>query len=153
MLETSHVLVGAAIAVKIGNPLFTIPLALASHFVLDIVPHWNPHLNKEVEKFGNPSKKSTVIVIIDSSLALFSGSYVACRALPNISLFLTILLSCFFAVLPDLIEAPYFFLNIRNNKFIIKWIKFQRSIQTKSPLIPGLITQALVMAAVYLWIR
>jgi hypothetical protein len=52
VLETPHVVVGAAIATKVANPALAIPLAFASHFVLEKIPHWNPHLNTELKKFG-----------------------------------------------------------------------------------------------------
>ena len=60
MLETPHVAVGAAIAVAIPNPYLAIPLALASHMILDHTPHWNPHFYTETKKFGKPTQKSTV---------------------------------------------------------------------------------------------
>ena len=53
MLETPHVAVGAAIAASIPNPLIAIPLAFASHFALELVPHWNPHLNTELKNTAN----------------------------------------------------------------------------------------------------
>jgi len=63
VLETPHVVVAAAIAVNVANPALAIPLALGSHFVLEKVPHWNPHLNTELKKFGKVSAQSTNIVI------------------------------------------------------------------------------------------
>ena len=153
MLETPHALVGAAIAVKLGNPLLSIPLAFASHFVLEKVPHWNPHLTNETKKYGQPTQKSTIIVIADSSLALILGSTIAFGQAPNTMMVIGTLLSSFAAVLPDLIEAPYFYLNVRNNKYIKRWIKFQRGIQVDAPPFFGLLTQVLTIIAVYLWIR
>lgn len=152
MLETPHVFVGAAIATKIPDPLIAIPLAFLSHFVLEMVPHWNPHLNKETEKYGYPTKRSTVIVIADSSLALISGSLIAYSALPDTGQALTILFACLASVLPDLIEAPYFFLKIKN-KLIQKWIVFQKSIQNDTSIIPGLVTQYITIFAAIFWIR
>lgn len=153
MLETPHALLGAAIAVKLGNPALSIPLAFASHFILERVPHWNPHLNYETDKYGKPTKKSTIIVIIDSSLALALGSAIALTQAPNTTMVIGTLLSAFSAVLPDLIEAPYFFLNMRNNKYIKRWIKFQKGIQVNAPPFWGLLTQVLTILAVFLWIR
>ena len=39
MLYTPHFLVGAAIANLVPNPVIGLPLSLASHFVLDVIPH------------------------------------------------------------------------------------------------------------------
>lgn len=152
MLETPHVFVGAAIATKIPDPLIAIPLAFVSHFILEMVPHWNPHLNSETEKYGYPTKRSTAIVVADSSLALISGSLIAYSALPDMGQALTILFACLASVLPDLIEAPYFFLKIKN-KLIQKWIVFQKSIQNDTSIIPGLVTQYITIFAAIFWIR
>ncbi len=152
VLETSHVVVGAAIATAIPNPIISIPLALASHFVLDKVPHWNPHLNTELKKYGKVTKNSTRIVIADVLLSLILGFYIASLALPDTAHATTILLACFVSVLPDLVEVPYFFFNWRN-ELIIKWIAFQKSIQVDTTPLPGLLTQAITILAAFLWIR
>jgi hypothetical protein len=152
MLETPHVFVGAAIAVAIPNPFIAIPLAFASHFILDTVPHWNPHLNIETEKFGQPTRKSTVVTAIDSTTALISGSLIAYRAFPNIPHALTILACCFASVLPDVMEGPYFFMR-KKSLFIKKWITFQKSIQSDTTFIPGLITQGMTVLAAIFWMK
>ena len=151
VLETPHVIVGAAIATKVVHPALAIPLAFASHFVLEKVPHWNPHLNTETEKYGAPTKKSTMIVVADASLALISGSYIAYRALPDTALAITVLAASFFSVLPDLIEGPYFFLKVRSEA-VKRWIKFQKSLQVDTEVIPGLLTQLAVIFAALWWI-
>lgn len=151
MLETPHVIVGAAIATHVVNPALAIPLAFASHFILEKVPHWNPHLNSETEKYGRPSKQSTYIVIADIITSLALGGYVASRAIPDWGHTATILAACFAAVLPDILEGPYFFLNMRS-EIIKKWIKFQKSIQVDIPIIPGLITQVITVLLAFWWI-
>ncbi len=152
MLETPHVVVGAAIASKIPNPWIALPLAFASHFILDKVPHWNPHLNTELKKYGTVSLKSTWIIAIDVALSLIIGLSMATTKLPDTNHFWLILMGGLFGVLPDIIEGPYFFFGIKT-KFIDKWIKFQKSIQVDTSIIPGLATQiATVLASLY-WIR
>lgn len=151
MLETPHVVVGAAIATKVVSPALAIPLAFASHFLLEKVPHWNPHLNTETEKFGRPTKQSTYIVLADVIGSLILGGYIASRALPNSGQAATILLASFASVLPDVLEGPYFFFNMRS-EIIRKWIKFQKSIQVDTGVVPGLITQAVTIVAAFWWI-
>lgn len=150
MLETPHVAVGAALASKIPNPFIALPLSFASHFVFERVPHWNPHLNTEMKKFGKITKKSRYVVIADSSLAILTGGFIAYRSLPNVNHALLILAASLFSVLPDVIEAPYFFLKAKN-KFIEKWIKFQKSLQVDTTPLPGLITQTAVFIAAVTW--
>lgn len=152
MLETPHVIVGAAIATKIPDPLIAIPLAFASHFVLEMVPHWNPHLNSETKKYGHISGRSTLFVVIDSTLALVAGSIIAYQALPDTGHALTILFACLASILPDLVEAPYFFLKMKG-KIIEKWINFQKSIQSDVSVIPGLATQYITIFASIFWIN
>jgi len=152
MLETPHVAVGAAIAAKIPNPFIAIPLAFASHFVLDAVPHWNPHIVRETRKYGVPTKKSFMIIVIDSTLALVLGSFIAYQALPDTTHAITILAASFASVLPDLIEAPYFFLKTRVN-LVKSWVDFHRSLQTHSDTIWGVLTQLTMIGAAILWLR
>lgn len=40
MLALNHAATGAIIALKVGNPVLALPLAFASHFVLDTFPHF-----------------------------------------------------------------------------------------------------------------
>ncbi len=152
MLETPHVFIGAAIASKIPNPFIAIPLAFASHFVMEMVPHWNPHLNSETEKYGRPTRRSTVITTIDSTLALVSGSFIAYQALPNVGQAILVLACSFAAVLPDVMEGPYFFLKMRTT-WIKKWIAFQKSIQSDTTAFWGLLNQALIILAVIFWLK
>ena len=150
MLETPHVAVGAAIASKIPNPLISIPLAFASHFALELVPHWNPHLNTELKKYGKITKRSTKIVAIDVVVSMAVGSFIAYRALPNSAHAASILVASFASVLPDVIEGPYFFLKIRS-KAINKWVAFQKSVQNDTNIFFGLATQGITIIAALWW--
>ncbi len=151
MLETPHVVVGAAIAAKIGNPFLAIPLAFGSHFILDKVPHWNPHLNTEIKKYGHVTKQSKELLVADVCLSVLAGGFIAWHAMPDVNHVFIILLGGFAGVLPDVIEGPYFFLKIKS-KLIMKWIKFQKSIQVDTTLVPGLLTQAVTVAAAFVWV-
>jgi len=145
MLELPHTTIGAMIATKIPNPLISIPLAFLSHIPLDLIPHWNPSLYTETKKYGKPTKKSTQLVIIDTLLSLGVGFFFASRVMPNINHAITIILTCFAAVILDVIEGFYFFLGIRT-KFLENLINFQRGYQRRVSIIPGLLIQGLVIA-------
>jgi hypothetical protein len=140
VLELPHALVGATIAIKTGNPILAFPLAFLSNFVLDLLPHWNPHLYTELKKDGKVSSKTTKIVIVDASLALVIGSLIAFRFYPHWQMILLVLFSCLFAVSADLIEAPFFFLNSKN-KYLVKLISFQRKLQWNVSFWPGILVQ------------
>ena len=151
MLETPHVALGAAIAFKIGNPYLAIPLALTSHFILERVPHWNPHLNTEMKKYGHLTNKTRLIIAVDTTLALGLGIIIALKALPNSSLSLLVIASSFTAILPNLMESPYFIFGIKN-KYIQKWISLQKKIQIDATPFWGILTQIIVLASTLYWI-
>ncbi len=150
MLETPHVVVAAAIAYK--NPALAIPLAFGSHFILEKVPHWNPHINTELKKLGKVSDKSKNIIFIDTMISLFLGVTIASLVLPNTAHAATILAACFFSVVPDLIEAPYYFLKKKSNFIEKVWIPFKKSLQVDTSPLPGLTSQVLTVIAAFLWI-
>lgn len=144
-------LVGAAIATQIPNPLVAIPLSLISHFALEKIPHWNPHLNTETKKYGRLTPQTLRIIAIDTTIALASGVFVSTLVLPDRAHALTILMSCFAAALPDIVEAPYFLFKARA-KIFETYIKAQKKLQVDAPIIPGLLTQLLVIAGAFWWI-
>jgi len=150
VLETPHVIIGAAIATKIPNPLISLPLAFGSHFLLDKMPHWNPHLNTEIKKTGKVSKRSTEIIAIDVMVALISGFFIATQG-TSLNHQVVILAAAFLSVAPDVVEGPYFFLGYKN-KAIDKWMKFQKSIQFDVSPVPGLLTQVVTVGAAFWWI-
>lgn len=144
MLELPHIIVGAAMATKIPNPLISLPLAFLVHFPLDLIPHWNPHLYQETKKYGKPTKKTTLIVVADLLLSLGAGFFLAARVLPDINHAFCIILACFAAVALDVIEGPYFFLNFRP-QWLRRLIEFQHRHQGRALLVPGLIVQVTVV--------
>lgn len=140
MLELPHTALGALIAVKIPNPLISLPLAFLSHFVLDFVPHWNPSLYSETKKFKKPSRKSNVIVAFDVFLSLVLGFFIAFRFWPDIKRAVVILLACFAAVAADAVEGFFFYFGVKH-PLLKKWVKFQHEHQTNAKLPFGLLTQ------------
>lgn len=150
MLETPHVALGMAIAVKIGNPYLAIPIAFTSHFLLDKVPHWNPHFYTEKQKGGRPSSFSTAIAIADELVAIALTLFVAYTFLPNTTMSMLILICSFMSVLSDQIKFPYFFFNV--NGLIKKWVLWERTIQVEIGPFWGMVTQLITLAASLFWI-
>jgi hypothetical protein len=144
MLETPHVALGLAIAVAIPNPVISIPLALGSHFLLDMVPHWNPHINTEMKKYGRLTNPTLLIIGIDLACSLLLTIYVGGT---NI----TVYLAAFMAILPDIAEGPYFLFGWRN-KYLDIILRFQRSIQASANMFWGLLTQIIIIWASLYWI-
>lgn len=144
MLETPHVALGVAIAIAIPNPLISIPLAFASHFVLDMVPHWNPHINTEMKKFGKLTNSTLFIIGIDLFFAFVLTCFVG-KTNPYIYL------ASFASILPDIAEGPYFLFGWRN-KYLDVILRFQRSIQASANVFWGLLTQVITIGGALYWI-
>ncbi len=152
MLQTPHVIVGTAIAIKVGNPYLAIPLALASHFVLDRVPHWNPHTYTEAMKFGIPKKQTILLVLIDIGLAFGLGLLIASQFLPDYRRVLIILLAAFAAVLPDIAKYPFFLFKKARKGLYKKYVDWERSMQTDVSLAPGVLTQLSIIVVGAWWL-
>lgn len=152
MLETPHVVVGAAIAYKVANPALALPLAFGSHFVLDKIPHWNPHTYTETQKYGKPTRRSTKIAIVDAVTALIVGFLIASFALPNANTAILIIAASFISVIPDVSKFPFYYMGKRDG-LMKKWVDFERSLQVdaESPLV-GILTQLIIIAVAFFWI-
>jgi hypothetical protein len=144
MLETPHIAVGAVIAKLIPNPFVAVPLSFASHFILDMTPHWNPHLNTEIKKYGKLTNSTLLIIAIDLAGAIILAHFLSYKSLPNSSLALNILLCSFTSILPDIVEGPYFLFGYKN-KYLSFWINLQKRIQVDANVFWGSITQILVI--------
>jgi len=147
MLELPHTAVGAFIAYKIPNPLISLPLAFLSHLVLDEIPHWNPNIFSETKQYGHPLAKTTIIVFLDVALSLILGFYFAFKVLPDIGHALTIIAASFLAISWDAIEGLHFYFGVRK-KSLKRLINFQRKHQSRSSIIPGILTQVAVVALI-----
>ena len=141
MLELPHPLVGAAIAVSVQNPYLALPLSLASHFITDYFPHWNPHINTELKRDGKISTRSKTIVMLDAGLALMAGTFIAARS----GHFVFVMLACFLAVAPDVAEIPYYFLGLKHVSWIKKLIDYQRAHQWNVKPVWGILSQIIVV--------
>jgi hypothetical protein len=152
MLEFAHALTGAVIGAKVSSPLAILPLAFVSHFLADLLPHWNPNLKMTKKKEGPfylPS--STVfLIVIDSLTGLFLGLFLAFRALPDFNRALLVVTGAFLSILPDLAEAPYFFLG-HKSRFVSHLIKFQKDHQWKVSFLPGLLFQIFYATFLLFW--
>jgi len=148
MLELVHAATGGIIAYKIGGPLVSLPLAFLSHFVLDLLPHWNPSLSKEKKKLGKISPKTILIIFFDCLIGLILGLKIAFLALPDTKKAIIVVFGCLAGILPDLIEAPYFFLN-KNFPFLKGLISFQGEHQWNVPFVFGVSSQILLLILLF----
>ncbi len=133
MLETPHALVGMLVVTLIPNPLVSLPLAFLSHFAVDMLPHWN------WEPDARPL--SLLGIVLDMILLQIITARVAFQS----PLSLNIAAGALFAILPDVLEAPYIFFGLEN-RYIKKLTVIQKNLQNNVPIAPGIITQIILSA-------
>ncbi|HUD21070.1 MAG TPA: hypothetical protein VMQ44_03335 [Candidatus Saccharimonadales bacterium] len=134
MLTTPHATTGAVIAVLIPIPIVAIPLAIASHYVLDTIPHWQEVLGPDYR----PTKWTCLRLPVDIVLAL-SLVYWAATLHPNTAL--VIWLSAIAANLPDLDSLVPLLPIFLKNKIVKKYWDWHCRIQNETPKPYGIITQ------------
>jgi hypothetical protein len=150
MISTSHALVSGAIVASIGNPLLSLPLAFASHFIMDAVPHWDFGTN-----WRNRNKPTTgAIAIIDTVLG-FTVAYFMFGGKVSLPVLVA---GVVIGNLPDWLEAPYYIFFAKNErngisknagfweKLTYKIYKTENVFHNKTGYPFGVITQILTVA-------
>lgn len=94
MTATNHALTGALVAISISNPLIGLPLAFMSHFIIDMLPHWDHKARADLQKF------------IDAGDVLLAGLLVVSIALVMSDQAALILTGALLGTLPDAMWLP-----------------------------------------------
>ncbi len=139
MTATSHAIIGTVIAAKIGNPALAIPIAIASHVLADLFPHWD---------FGTHRKEKTKLRFTLESIGDVLLSFVVAYFLIQFLAPATNLIYLFIVVLAaqsvDWLFMPYLYLNMKFPPF--SWaFKFSRMTNTKLDKPWGIIGQVWVL--------
>jgi hypothetical protein len=147
MTATGHALIGTVIAAKVGNPVLAIPIAVASHFLADALPHWDTGTNKQ--------KKSKRLFFIESVLDVILGFVLSWLLItwifPTTNLsyaFLIIIM----AQLPDWLTAPYLFFNMKFFPFTNIY-HIQKKFDTRLGLPWGFVNQVAAILALIVFSR
>jgi hypothetical protein len=93
MIETCHILAGAAIAGKTQNPFLGLLFALLSHYLLDFIPHEEYPVNRG-EKIWKTPLREMLKAVVDLSF----GFLIVFILSKNTALALA---GGFFAIIPD----------------------------------------------------
>jgi len=145
MLLTPHALVGGAIGASTDNLVYIIVLAIMSHFVLDMVPHFDWGTWHDKKDFQLETK-DYLLLAGDVALLLILSSLLW----DNITNNPNIVIGAFFAVLVDLIDnVPFWKDYLRKLPFFGKLHKFHEAIHFRLKMkywYWGVITQVLVIA-------
>ncbi len=138
MTATAHALIGASIAVKIVNPIIGIPLAIISHFIADLIPHWDAGTNHKNKSALRLKIEATLDVLLGFALV-----FLLFRDLADPKYLFAMVIA---AQLPDWLEAPSWMFQIKIPHFTT-WIDFlSHKIQSRMQLPWGLLTQIVVVS-------
>lgn len=141
MTATAHALIGASLAVKITNPYLGIPLAIASHFAADLIPHWDAGTNHK--------KKSRNRLIAEAALDVLLGFALVFLLFGNIVNPVYLWTMVVAAQLPDWLEAPSFMLGWHVPPF--SWVDWLgHKLQSRMQLPWGLVTQVVIVGLLLL---
>ncbi len=142
MVATTHAIVGASIAARIPNPYLAIPLAILSHFALDLTPHWDQGINWKEKSTRRRWAESIVDVLTGIALvSVLFGSRVDPLYLYGMM---------FMAQLPDWLEAPYLFLGLKGAPWKY-FYQVQSRLQWRTTKLLGISTQLAVIAVALWW--
>lgn len=114
MTSTNHVMTGAVIASAVRQPALAIPLAFASHFVLDAIPHFGIYENDVIRR--NAHWLFRTVISIDIPLMLVLLVVVPHLASAKLA-WGTVLASMLAAVLPDSIWVYRFAKEVKTKKW------------------------------------
>lgn len=141
MTATGHALVGTVIAAKIGNPALAIPIALASHFLCDALPHWDTGHGRE----NQTKARFVTATIIDVLLGFVLSYLLIILFFPGTNL-LYALLMILMAQLADWLTIPWLFLNWKFAPFT--WMyEIQKRFDSSIGLPWGFINQVVAVIA------
>lgn len=136
MTATAHALIGASIASKVVNPIIGIPLAVVSHFVADLIPHWDAGTNHRQKSLTRLRIEATADVLVGFALV-----YLIFRNTVEPVYLFTMVIA---AQLPDWLEAPSWMFGFKVPPF--SWLDWLgHKLQSRLQLPWGLVTQVVIV--------
>ena len=140
MLIAPHAITGAAIGVRLKHPLKVIPVAMASHFLLDMVPHW-----QETIYPYHPHRATWVRIPIDLLLAILGVALIARHGRRRErGLATAAVVGALAGTLPDLDALACANPLLLKNDFLSRYFTWHCGIQDETPHGWGVVTQVAV---------
>ena len=147
MWYITHALAGCLIGDYFDSLTIVVIVSLISHFLLDMLPHWDGPFDKSFfEKTGKIKMHYSLIFIeaADFLITLFMISYFIAK-----SIFLSktlILVGAAVSLSPDLIKVLYF-TPIKRTRLFMRYLKFHSRLQNEVSWKIGVFTQLLALIA------
>jgi len=145
MTATAHAIVGTMIAARFVDPVISLPLALGSHYLFDLVPHWDSgtHLRQK------SNRRFIYEAFIDGGIAFIVSGFVFYYLFQRTDFFYLYLVVGF-SVLPDILTViTRFMFKIKNPLW--DWNnRLQSKLNRRLGLPWGILTQIIVVGVVYI---
>lgn len=144
MTATTHALVGGLVASQFPNPSMGLPAVLASHFLLDCIPHWDLGTNWK----NRPKSITGIFSVLDTVIGITLTYFLFVGKVDPLYLIAAIIMS----ELPDWLLTPWFIFFVNKKMPTSALAKFARNMayaiykienvfHTKATFPLGLITQ------------
>ncbi len=137
MLITPHAVTGALIATRFNSPFLAIPLSIASHFLLDKIPHWQETLYPY-----KVTRRTWIRIFVDLSFAFFLVYFISIRSPQNSQL---IWINAFVSSSLDLDSVAVVYKPILKIKILKYYYHWHVKIQRETSSLWGIITQLVVV--------
>lgn len=136
MLVAPHIAAGVTLGLVLREPMLVVPVAVASHFLLDSIPHW-----QETMAPYHPTWKTYVRIPIDFAIGA-ALIWFALQLHPDAAL--SIGLGAFFAAAPDLDVLTIILPKLKGKLVTLYWdwhCRIQREVSSWF----GVITQLAIL--------
>ncbi|MBI2448376.1 hypothetical protein HYV44_02335 [Candidatus Microgenomates bacterium] len=163
MLASSHFIIGASVGRLSGNPFLAAFLGFVTHFLADLVPHWDLGYN------FSKTKKSYFLVFLDILIGIIICGFFLWWRPTNWNDIASVLLGGFFGLVPDFIGFGVKIFKIKSFEWYVHhhdrlhwFIKEERPEFSEFKIIPttprmvffGLLWQGLIVvfSLIILWV-
>lgn len=146
MTATGHALIATLLVAKFQNPYISLPLAFASHFACDILPHWDAGTHRREKTKKQLFFEATLDVVVSIISASIFYAYLGGEN------YILLYVAVFISQLPDWLTAPYLILHIKHP--LAAWskstYKLQHALNNQLDKPWGIITQIGAVVLLYI---
>ena len=140
-----HVLLGALIGISFKSAALVFVLAFLSHFLLDMIPHWNN--NFDTKGFKNSFRVGIEKLLVFIVLSDWLFSFFLVFLLYDVFNSGLVIVGAFAAMLPDALKLGYF-TPLRKQKWFRRHLLFHAHIQRDVGWKLGIATQLIIVVLI-----
>ena len=123
MIASVHILTSAALSKGIDN-IYILPFAaLALHFLVDMIPHYDYRPFEEISP-----KKSVFLIIADNLFGVFAVFLLSYFNNWNFAEYYAASIAIFFGLLPDILSKSFKLFILKENKYAVAFRAFHKKL-------------------------